>query len=76
MVMKRSTSRFILAASTARPNRMKMSAIATYPGFSESAWSFCGAGVPVMLYRRPVRSSRAPVRSQIHPRDVTYLNGK
>lgn len=43
MVMKRNTSRLILAATTANPNRMKTKLNATYPGLFISAWSFCSA---------------------------------
>ena len=38
--MKRSTNRLILAATTAKPNRMNTKLNATYPGFVSSAWLF------------------------------------
>lgn len=37
IVIKRSTSKFILAATTAKPNRIKTKLKATYPGLLESA---------------------------------------
>lgn len=39
--MKRNTSKLMLAATTARPKRMKIKLKMTYPGLLESAWSFC-----------------------------------
>lgn len=43
IVMKRNTSKLILAATTASPKRMKTKLRATYPGLFISAWSFCSA---------------------------------
>jgi len=52
--MKRRTSKLMLAATTAKPNSMKIKLRITYPGLLESAWSFCKAKhsfVPVLLWR-------------------------
>lgn len=46
--MKRKTSKFILAATTAKPNSIKTKLKATYPGLSFSALSFCKKIIIIM----------------------------
>lgn len=51
IVIKRRTSKFMLAATTAKPNSIKTKLKATYPGLLESAWSFCNVFITNKYYK-------------------------